>query len=91
MSVVPSCLPHSNPSVSSETVIYSDAIVNHPSALSSNTVDFLALGIQAVTSRSFGGNPSDKLPALNAILHQAMISYVPTVQHIPCSVRPLLA
>ena len=62
-------------------------IVNHPSVLSSNTVDFLALGIQAVTSRSFCGNSSDELPALNAIFHQAMISYVPTVQHIPHSVH----
>jgi len=50
-----------------------------------------ALGIEAVNTCSFSSSPSDELPALNAVLHEAMISYVFTVQHIPRSVHPLLS
>ena len=63
---------------------------NHNPVLSSGVV-FLTLGIQAVNTCSFGGNPSDELSVLNTLLHQAMISYVLTVQRILRSVRPLLA
>ena len=86
--MVPSCC---SPAVTSEAVISSEVVSNHHSVLSPGVVDSLAMGIQAVNSCSFDGSPSDELPVLNTLLLQVMISYVPMVQHIPRSVRPLLA
>ena len=88
LSLVPSCC---SSATTSEAAISSDVASNHNSVFSSGVIGFLTLGIQAVNTCSFGDSPSDELSVLNTLLHQAMISYVPTVQHIPHSVRPLLA
>ena len=60
--------------VSFEAVISSEVVINHPSVLCSGAVDFLVMGIQAVNTCSFGGNLSDELPALNAILATVVIN-----------------